>query len=314
MLCYSLGTFTAENYIHSIKFKLKKNQNQKNLVWIIQHDWQPCHLPFKHHKGLENNVAPNRFPSLTFRDVSLLNMLASKYGKNLKYISLYVERKYQNLTLDDTELLQNKSLWPIKIKWYKSFCVSISFLFFQVFQTGSLLHVPVQICWLPHRPHLSPLVDIFTPPEFLQDPCPELGPVFIVELLEVEGQMELGRVAPQERIVLLLFPNSGGVLHGERGGGQRRGGEKMNWLDFNVNESLCCLICHCFIWRSELQVPDDWCSLPQLAFISLASLASINSCKTPRHQSISSGLQCCKAISTAAKRPFCCFCFNTKLI
>lgn len=124
---------------------------------------------------------------------------------------------YQNITLDDTELLQNKSLWSIKVeKWYKTFCISTWLFFFKSFKLEVLVlltvPVPVQICRLSRRPQLSPLVDIFTPPEFLQNPCPELGPVLIVELLEVQGQMELRRVAPQERIVLLLFPDGGGVL------------------------------------------------------------------------------------------------------
>lgn len=44
-------------------------------------------------------------------------------------------------------------------------------------------------------------------------------------------------MATQKRIVLLLFPNSGRVLCG---GGQKEGTcQKMDWLDLNVNESLC---------------------------------------------------------------------------
>lgn len=59
-----------------------------------------------------------------------------------------------------------------------------------------------------------------------------------MELLEVQGQMELGRVAPQKRIVLLLLSDSGRVLR-VGVGGKEGTCQKMNWLDFNVNESLC---------------------------------------------------------------------------
>lgn len=61
-------------------------------------------------------------------------------------------------------------------------------------------------------PVLSPIVEVFTFSQLLEHPGSELGPVFILELLEAQGQMELCRVAAQERIVLPLFPNSGGTL------------------------------------------------------------------------------------------------------
>lgn len=59
---------------------------------------------------------------------------------------------------------------------------------------------------------LSPVVEVFAFSQFLQHPCPKLGPVFFLELLDTQSQVELCRVAAQERIVLLLFSNRGGTL------------------------------------------------------------------------------------------------------
>lgn len=64
-------------------------------------------------------------------------------------------------------------------------------------------HLPLSVC-----PVLSPVVEGFASYQLLQHPGPKLGPLFILELLEAQSQMELRRVAAQERIVLPLFPNS----------------------------------------------------------------------------------------------------------
>lgn len=86
------------------------------------------------------------------------------------------------------------------------------------FSSRSLLsHTTVQQRWahcsvLCTSSVLSPVVEVFAFPQLLQHPSSELGPVFILELLEAQGQMEFSRLAAQERVVLLLFSDSGGAL------------------------------------------------------------------------------------------------------
>lgn len=65
-------------------------------------------------------------------------------------------------------------------------------------------------------PPLPPVEQVFAFPQLLQHASPELGPVLILELLEAQGQMELGRVAAQKGIVLLLLTDSGGTLKTEK--------------------------------------------------------------------------------------------------
>lgn len=62
---------------------------------------------------------------------------------------------------------------------------------------------------------LSSVVEVFAFSQFLQHSCPELGPVFILELLDTQSQVEVSRVAAQERIVLLLLSDGGGALEGK---------------------------------------------------------------------------------------------------
>lgn len=64
-------------------------------------------------------------------------------------------------------------------------------------------------------PVLPPVVKVFAFPQLLQNPGPELDPVFIHDLLESQGQMEISRVAAQEWIVLLFLPDGGGTLRNE---------------------------------------------------------------------------------------------------
>ncbi|TNN88717.1 Protein lifeguard 3 [Liparis tanakae] len=59
---------------------------------------------------------------------------------------------------------------------------------------------------------LSPVEEVFALAQLLQHPRSELGPVFILELLDAQRQVQIRRVAAQERIVLPLFPDGGGTL------------------------------------------------------------------------------------------------------
>lgn len=82
---------------------------------------------------------------------------------------------------------------------------------------------------------LSPVVEVLTFSQFLQHSSPELSPVFILVLLETKGLMKLCRMAAQERIVRLLFPDGGGTL--ERSGGHycpHLKDKSRKWLEVNT--------------------------------------------------------------------------------
>lgn len=82
---------------------------------------------------------------------------------------------------------------------------------------------------------LSPVVEVLTFSQFLQHSSPELGPVFILVLLETKGLMKLCRMAAQERVVRLLFPDGGGTL--ERSGGYycpHLKDRSRKWLEVNT--------------------------------------------------------------------------------
>lgn len=85
MLSYISGTFTAENYIHSITFKLQFSKwkiGKQDSAWV-----ETCNLPFKYNKqmGSEKGTVPS-----SWKYVWLLHTQASKYGKTFEYILHYI--------------------------------------------------------------------------------------------------------------------------------------------------------------------------------------------------------------------------------
>lgn len=110
-------------------------------------------------------------------------------------------------------------------------------------------------------PVLSPVVEVFTFSQLLQHPSPELSPVFILELLEAKGQMELRRVAAQERIVLPLFPDSGRTLEIKFMSKSSPAQDKCVYVSLSPAASVPHMSSFFFFLRTDFWVTNDSCQL-----------------------------------------------------
>lgn len=128
VLSYISGTFTAENYIHSITFKLKFSKwkiGKQDSAWV-----ETCNLPFKYNKGLENSLASKRC-AVKRAPYQLCGCFTRRHLNMARPLTIYFT------IYGYTELLLNKGLWLITVENYpKTFCISTCF-FQTVFETGS---------------------------------------------------------------------------------------------------------------------------------------------------------------------------------